>query len=329
MIQVSHLTKLYGPRAAISDLTFDVKKGEIVGFLGPNGAGKSTTMKILTGFMPATDGTATVAGFDVFENPIGVKSNIGFLPETPPVYPEMPVADYLSFAAALHQVPSAQRSRAVDVALEKTGLGEVRKRLIGNLSKGFRQRVGLAQAIVHNPQVLILDEPTVGLDPKQIIEIRELIKSLGGDHTVILSSHILPEVTATCERIIVINKGHIVAEDTIERLTTRINKGLIYSLVVKNPVAAGVEAIRKIEGVTHVTAAGPKIVIEMKPSAKEIRDEIVETAVKKSMGVLEFSSEKVSLEEIFLQLTTIEHDSDSAPHSSTESSNDSSKSTGA
>ena len=315
MIQVSHLTKLYGPRAAISDLTFDVKKGEIVGFLGPNGAGKSTTMKILTGFMPATDGKATVAGFDVFENPIGVKSQIGFLPETPPVYPEMPVQDYLSFAAALHQVASAQRSRAVDVALEKTGLGDVRKRLIGNLSKGYRQRVGLAQAIVHNPPVLILDEPTVGLDPKQIIEIRELIKSLGGDHTVILSSHILPEVTATCERIIVINKGHIVAEDSIERLTTRMNKGLIYSMIVKNPTAVGVEQIRKIDGVGSVTAAGTKIVIEMKPNSKEIRDQIVETAVNKNMGVLEFSSEKVSLEEIFLQLTTIEHSGHAAESS--------------
>jgi ABC-2 type transport system ATP-binding protein len=290
MIQVSHLSKLYGPRAAVRDLSFEVQKGEIVGFLGPNGAGKSTTMKIITGFMPATDGKVTVAGFDVFENPI----------------PEMPVQEYLEFAAHLHQVPKGSVQKAVDMALEKTGLGDVRKRLIGNLSKGYRQRVGLAQTLVHNPQVLILDEPTVGLDPKQIIEIRELIKSLGGDHTVILSSHILPEVTATCQRIIVINQGQIVAEDTIERLTTRIKKGLIYSLTVKNPSTEGVEALRKIEGISGVTATGSKLVVEIKAGSSEVRDKVVETAVNKHMGVLEFSAEKVSLEEIFLQLTTVE-----------------------
>jgi ABC-2 type transport system ATP-binding protein len=235
MIEVSHLTKAYGPRTAVNDLSFEVKKGEIVGFLGPNGAGKSTTMKILTGFMPATSGQARIAGFDVFENPIDVKRNVGFLPETPPVYPEMTVQDYLEFATELHGVARGKVKAAVSNALEKTSLGSVRGRLIGNLSKGYRQRVGLAQALAHNPQVLILDEATVGLDPKQIIEIRELIKSLGGDHTVILSSHILPEVTATCERIIVINRGKIVAEDTIQGLTARLKKGLIYSMTVKNP----------------------------------------------------------------------------------------------
>jgi len=306
MIQVSHLTKLYGPRPAVNDLNFEVKKGEIVGFLGPNGAGKSTTMKILTGFMPATDGKATIGGFDVFENPLDVKRNVGFLPENPPVYPEMQVFDYLEFAAQLHQVRGDLIKRAVSTALEKTALGDVRNRLIGNLSKGYRQRVGLAQALVHNPQVLILDEPTVGLDPKQIIEIRELIKSLGGDHTVILSSHILPEVTATCQRIIVISRGQIVAQDTLEQLTTRIKKGLIYSLVVKTPSPEGVEALRKIDGVGGVTSAGTKLVVELKPGAKEIRDKIVETAVSRGMGVLEFSAERVSLEEIFLQLTTVE-----------------------
>lgn len=309
MIQVSHLTKFYGPRPAIQDLSFSVSQGEIVGFLGPNGAGKSTTMKILTGFMPATEGSARIAGFDVFECPTDVKRNVGFLPETPPVYPEMKVGSYLEFAAALHQVPKKQILAAVDRAIQKTGLEEVRNRLIGNLSKGYRQRVGLAQALVHDPKVLILDEPTVGLDPKQIIEIRELIKSLAGHHTVILSSHILPEVTATCQRIIVINKGKIVAEDTIERLTTRINKGLIYSMTVRNPLVDGIEALRQIEGVSEVTAAGPKLIMEIKPGGKEIRDQIVETAVSRKMGVLEFSAERVSLEEIFLQLTTIENGS--------------------
>jgi ABC-2 type transport system ATP-binding protein len=306
MIQVSHLTKNYGPRNAITDLSFEIQKGEVVGFLGPNGAGKSTTMKILTGFMPATAGKAVVAGFDVFEKPVEVKRNVGFLPENPPVYPEMQVEDYLEFAARLHQLPSTSIPSAVKSILDRTGLGDVRKRLIGNLSKGYRQRVGLAQALVHNPKVLILDEPTVGLDPKQIIEIRELIKSLAGDHTVILSSHILPEVTATCQRIIVISQGRIVAEDTLERLQTRINKGLIYNLNVRQATPAGIETIRKLSGVAGVTVAGTKVIVEIKPGGTEVRDQIVAAAVNQGMGVLEFSAEKVSLEEIFLQLTTVE-----------------------
>lgn len=307
MIHVSHLTKLYGPRAAVQNLSFNVEKGEIVGFLGPNGAGKSTTMKILTGFMPASEGTVKVAGFDVFDQPIEVKRNVGYLPENPPVYPDMQVEDYLEFAGKIHGVSGAKLSAAVDNALQKTALGDVRSRLIGNLSKGFRQRVGLAQALIHNPQVLILDEPTVGLDPKQIIEIRELITSLKGDHTVILSSHILPEVTATCQRIIVINKGQIVAQDSIEQLTTRMKKGLVYSLLVKNANDSSISALKNISGVLNVTGSGTKWVVEMKPGVQEIRDQVVETAVKSGMGVLEFSAEKVSLEEIFLQLTTIEN----------------------
>ncbi len=310
MIQVTSLTKMYGDRTAVQDLSFDVKKGEIVGFLGPNGAGKSTTMKIITGFMPATAGRVSVAGFDVFEQTIDVKKNVGYLPETPPVYLEMSVLDYLKFAAHLHQVPTTKITSMVDLAIQKTNLGEVRKRLIGNLSKGYRQRVGLAQALTHNPQVLILDEPTVGLDPKQIIEIRELIKGLGGEHTVILSSHILPEVTATCHRIIVINRGKIAAEDTIEGLTMKLKKGLIFSLYVKNPTSDGVAALRMIPGVSSVTQTGPKIVIEIAPNQPEIRDQIVATAVAKNLGVLEFSAEKVSLEEIFLQLTTEENASE-------------------
>jgi ABC-2 type transport system ATP-binding protein len=314
MIEVSHLTKMYGPRTAIDDLNFSVQKGEIVGFLGPNGAGKSTTMKILTCFMPATGGKASVAGFDVFDNPLEVKRNIGYLPETPPVYLEMKVQDYVDFAAQLHQVPREKRASAVDSVIGRTGLGDVRKRVIGNLSKGYRQRVGLAQALVHNPQVLILDEPTVGLDPKQIIEIRELIKSLAGDHTVILSSHILPEVTATCQRIIVINKGRIVAQDTIDQLTARMKKGLIYSMVVRKPSSDGVDAIKRLPGVSGVTAAGPKLVIDIKPGTNEVRDAIVETAVTQGMGVLEFSAERLSLEDIFLQLTTEEPSAAAGAH---------------
>lgn len=306
MIEVSGLTKIYGQRMAIEDLNFTVKKGEIVGFLGPNGAGKSTTMKILTGFMPATLGTAKVAGFDVFDDPIQVKKNVGYLPESPPVYFEMVVEDYLHYVAKLHDVTNDKLKPAVEGALEKTGLTQVRKRIIGNLSKGYRQRVGLAQALVHDPQVLILDEPTVGLDPVQIIEIRQLIKSLAGAHTVILSSHILPEVTATCERIIVINKGKIVAQDSIDRLTSRMNQGLIFQMKVKNPSPSGIQAIQSVSGVKNIQQDDRTLSIEILSSQDEIRDKIVEAAVHQNMGVLEFSAEKLSLEEVFLSLTTRE-----------------------
>lgn len=306
MIQVSHLTKMYGPRTAVSDLTFDVKPGEIVGFLGPNGAGKSTTMKILTGFMPATDGKAIIAGHDVFEEPELVKRNVGFLPENPPVYTEMVVEDYLTFAARLHLMPRNKVGAAVRSVIEKTGLGDVRRRLIGNLSKGYRQRVGLAQALTHNPKVLVLDEPTVGLDPKQIIEIRNVIKGLKGEHSVILSSHILPEVTATCERIIVINKGKIVAEDTIESLQARVNRGKIYTLLVKDPKKTGIETIRNLSGVASASASGDRVLVEFKSGSGEARDQVVQAAVEAGMGVLEFGAERVSLEDIFLQLTTVE-----------------------
>jgi ABC-2 type transport system ATP-binding protein len=306
MIEVTGLSKLYGPRAAISNLDFKVEAGEIVGFLGPNGAGKSTTMKILTGFMPASSGSAKVAGFDVFDEPVSVKRNVGYLPEVPPVYPEMVVEDYLSYAARLHEVPKSKLKAAVNQAVEKTGLTQVRRRIIGNLSKGYQQRVGLAQALVHEPKVLILDEPTVGLDPVQIIEIRELIKGLAGHHTVILSSHILPEVTATCQRIIVINKGQIVAQDSIERLTTRMRQGLLYHLDVKDPSPAGLDALRALPGVKQVDLEGHRILVEVLPEGMDLRDRIVEAAVTSKMGVLEFAAEKLSLEEVFLQLTTRE-----------------------
>lgn len=306
MIQVTGLTKQYGPRKAIEDLNFDVKKGEIVGFLGPNGAGKSTTMKIITGFTPASEGTVVVNGHDVFDEPREVKRAIGYLPENPPIYMEMTVSDYLDFAARLNQVAKADLKKQIDWAVEKTNLGDVRKRIIGNLSKGYKQRVGIAQALVHNPAVLVLDEPTVGLDPKQIIEIRELIKGLAGNHTIILSSHILPEVTATCGRIIVINRGKIVAEDTIDGLTLRLKKGLLLQMTVKSPTPNGLDAIRAIPGVTGLATIGPKLVIDLEPNRGEIRDLVARAAVENGMGILEFGAEKVSLEEIFLQLTTSE-----------------------
>lgn len=307
MIHVTALSKHYGPRKAIDGLNFDVKKGEIVGFLGPNGAGKSTTMKILTGFMPASEGDVRVNGFDVFDDPIEVKRSIGYLPESPPIYLEMTVRDFLEFAARLNQVSKSDLKKQIDWALEKTNLGDVSNRIIGNLSKGYKQRVGLAQALVHNPPVLILDEPTVGLDPKQIIEIRELIKSLAGEHTIVLSSHILPEVTATCGRIIVINHGKIVAEDTIDGLTMRLKKGLLLQMTVATANPTGIAAIRAVEGVRGISATGPKLVIELAPNQGEIRDRVAKAAVESGMGILEFGAEKVSLEEIFLQLTTEEN----------------------
>lgn len=316
MIRVTNLTKQYGPRTAVDQLNFSIAKGEIVGFLGPNGAGKSTTMKMITAFMPATSGTAEVAGFDVFKNAIDVKRNIGFLPENPPVYLEMTVRDYLEFAARIHGMDSQVARPAVERVIEKTSLGDVRGRLIGNLSKGYRQRVGLAQALVHNPPVLVLDEPTVGLDPKQIIEIRTLIKSLAGDHTVILSSHILPEVTATCQRIIVINKGRIVAEDSIEHLTARMKRGLSYSLIVKSSNSSLLDGLRKIRGVDAVTdQGGGKIAIAFNKDSADVRDQVVEAAVQGKMGVLEFSPDRVSLEDVFLELTT-EEPSHDASHKS-------------
>jgi ABC-2 type transport system ATP-binding protein len=303
MIQVTGLTKDYGPRTAISGLNFQINRGEIVGFLGPNGAGKSTTMKILTGFMPATHGTAKVAGFDVFTQPLDVKRNVGFLPENPPVYLDMRVCDYLAFCAELHDVPTNKISKAVDRAIERTFLGNVRTRLIGNLSKGFRQRVGIAQAIVHDPKVLILDEPTVGLDPEQIIEIRKLMTGLAGQHTVILSSHILAEVAATCQRVIVIAKGQIRAQDTIENLTTQMQGTVIHSLVVKSANEGGISKIRGITGVKDLRNEGNRLRMELDPSVGEVRDQVVEAAVASGMGVLEFSTNRMSLEEVYLKLT--------------------------
>lgn len=306
MIEVSHLTKSYGSRTAVNDISFSIEKGEIVGFLGPNGAGKSTTMKILTCFMPATSGEAKVAGFDVFDNPMEVKRRVGYLPETPPVYTEMKVKDYLDFAAQIHQVPSNKRKAAVDSALQKTALGDVANRLIQNLSKGYRQRVGLAQALVHDPEVLILDEPTVGLDPGQIIEIRELIKSLAKHHTVILSSHILPEVRATCNRVIVINKGKIVAEDSFDSLEKKIASGATFMLGVSRFSDAGLQALKSISGVTkaEVETGQKRIHLTLQSESSDIREKIIETAVQQKMGVQEFIPERMSLEEVFLKLIT-------------------------
>ncbi len=222
MIEVEDLTKAYGPVTAVDHVSFTVNPGEILGFLGPNGAGKTTTMRILTGYIPATSGTARISGFDVFEDSLEVRRHIGYLPEAPPVYPDMTVASYLDFVLRIKNIPADKRRARLDDALEKTSLGDKRDELIKRLSRGYKQRVGLAQALVHDPDVIILDEPTVGLDPKQIIEVRHLIKGLAGDHTIILSTHILPEVSMTCDRVVIINKGKIVAVDTPQNLTTQL-----------------------------------------------------------------------------------------------------------
>ncbi len=222
MIEVQNLTKRYGRITAVEDISFRVERGEILGFLGPNGAGKTTTMRILTGYLPATEGKAVVAGFDVFDQPVEAKRRTGYLPETPPLYPDMTVQEYLSFVSKIKGVPSAERRERIQQVMKRTRIDDMAHRLTSKLSKGYRQRVGLAQALIHNPDVLILDEPTAGLDPKQIIETRQLIKELAGDHTIVLSTHILPEVAQTCERVIIINKGHVVAVDTPRNLTARL-----------------------------------------------------------------------------------------------------------
>lgn len=304
MIEVTGLTKTYGDRPAIHDLNFTVKKGEVVGFLGPNGAGKSTTMKIITGFMAPTSGLARVAGFDVFEEPIQVKKRIGYLPETPPVYGDMRVRDYLEFVADLKGVDSKNRKKWVDQAIDKTSLGQVSARLIQNLSKGFRQRVGIAQALVSNPEVLILDEPTVGLDPKQVAEIRSLISELRGQHTIILSTHVLPEVQATCERIIIINKGQIVAQDSLENLSALQNGGRRVNLKIKRAHPEFQNRLQKLRGVIRVSTTdnGSQWILDTEGDDLVI-EAIAQEALSSGLGLMEIGSAKADLEDIFLKLT--------------------------
>src|SRR6476660_9040267 len=251
MIKVEGLTKRYARNIAVDNISFEVEKGGIVGFLGPNGAGKTTTMRVLTCFLPPSSGSASVAGFDVLEHPLEVKKRIGYLPETPPVYPEMEVDEYLSFVGRLKGIPSADIARRVDEVMGRCAIGDVRTKLIGKLSKGYRQRVGIAQAIIHNPDVLILDEPTAGLDPKQIIETRELIKELAGDHTIILSTHILPEVSQTCDRVVIINKGHVVAVDTPDNLTARLRGSETMYLQVDDNGTDASGTLQRVPGVTR------------------------------------------------------------------------------
>lgn len=304
MIEVQNITKRYGNLTAIDRVTFSVAKGEVLAFLGPNGAGKTTTMRILTCFMPATDGIAKVAGFDCLEQPMEVKRRIGYLPETPPVYQELTVTEYLTFVARLRGITGREQTAAMDRSIERLALGSVRHRLIGNLSRGYRQRVGLAQALLHDPPVLILDEPTVGLDPKQIIEIRELIKSLAGSHSVILSTHILPEATAVCQRVVIINGGRIVAEDTPDQLSARLRQSEKISLTLKAPPADCLTRLQTIPGVLHVSAGqAPGSFLVECALGQDMRDEIARVVVTQQWGLLELRTISMTLEDVFLKLT--------------------------
>jgi ABC-2 type transport system ATP-binding protein len=312
VIEVQHLSKRYGRVTAVDDVSFRVERGEILGFLGPNGAGKTTTMRILTGYMPATEGKAIVAGFDVFDQPVEAKRRTGYLPETPPLYPDMSVLEYLEFVAKIKGVAPASRASRVKAVMERTRIDDMANRQCGKLSKGYKQRVGLAQALIHNPDVLILDEPTAGLDPKQIIETRQLIKDLAGDHTVVLSTHILPEVSQTCQRVVIINKGKVVAVDTPDNLTARL-RGSETMYVQVDPAGATTTdvgaALSGVAGVTRVVETERRnglIGYEVESEqGRDVRRELARSiVVNGGWGLVELRPMRMSLEEIFLSLTT-------------------------
>jgi ABC-2 type transport system ATP-binding protein len=314
MIDVQQITKRYGQHTAIDRVTFSVAKGEVLAFLGPNGAGKTTTMRILTCFMPPTEGRASVAGYDCLEQSLDVKRRIGYLPETPPVYQELTVQEYLRFVGRLRGLAGAMLTTAMSREIERLGLGSVQHRLIGNLSRGYRQRVGLAQALIHDPPVLILDEPTVGLDPKQIIEIRELIKSLAGSHSVILSTHILPEATAVCQRVVIISGGRIVAEDTPDRLSTRLRHSEKLALTLTRPPGDVEARLRQVDGVLDVHGNGPAGHFLLESHlGKDIREDIARLAVTNNWGLIELKLISMTLEDVFLKLTR--HEEELAPGS--------------
>jgi ABC-2 type transport system ATP-binding protein len=310
VIEVQHLTKRYGRVTAVDDVSFKVERGEILGFLGPNGAGKTTTMRVITGYMPASEGRAVVAGFDVFQQPVEAKRRTGYLPETPPLYPEMTVHEYLSFVARIKGVPPSDRTAQVKSVMERTRIADVATKHCGKLSKGYRQRVGLAQAILHNPDVLVLDEPTAGLDPKQIIETRELIKELAGTHTIILSTHILPEVAQTCQRVVIINKGRVVAVDTPANLTARLRGSETMYVQLDAGVADAAPVLQRVPGVTRVTVSERRDGITSceveSVQGQDIRRDLARAVVTNNWGLLELRPMRMSLEDIFLSLTTEE-----------------------
>jgi ABC-2 type transport system ATP-binding protein len=310
VIEVQHLSKRYGRITAVDDISFRVERGEILGFLGPNGAGKTTTMRILTGYMPATTGKAIVAGFDVFDQPLEAKQRTGYLPETPPLYPDMSVIEYLTFVAKIKGILPAERRQRIARVMERTRVADMANRLCSRLSKGYKQRVGLAQALIHNPDVLILDEPTAGLDPKQIIETRELIKELAGDHTIILSTHILPEVSQTCQRVVIINKGRVVAIDTPDNLTARLRGSETMYLQVDTADADASQALRHVDGVTRVVESERRnglVAYEVNSeTGRDVRRDLARAVVTNGWGLLEMRPMRVSLEDVFLSLITDE-----------------------
>jgi ABC-2 type transport system ATP-binding protein len=306
MIEVRQLCKVYGSRVAVWNVDFRVARGEIVGFLGPNGAGKTTTMRMITGFIPPSSGTASVDGHDVGREPLEVKRRIGYLCEAPPVYREMSVAGYLRFVSEIKRVPRSRRRACIDRAIQLCGLEAVHRRVVGNLSKGYRQRVGLAQAILHEPAVLILDEPTVGLDPTQIIEIRRLIQELSGEQTVVLSTHILPEVTMTCERVVIINEGQIVAEDRIENLTDGVGSVQSVRLRFARADASLATRLGATPGVREVRADTDGSFVVRADAGDDARERIAAEAVASGAGLLEMARQTATLEEVFLRLVTEE-----------------------
>ena len=310
MIEVQHLTKRYGRVTAVDDVSFRVERGEILGFLGPNGAGKTTTMRILSGYMPATEGRANVAGYDIFDKPVEAKRRIGYLPETPPLYPDMTVREYLDFVARIKGVPAKEKKERVTSVMARTHVADMADRHCAKLSKGYRQRVGLAQALIHNPDVLILDEPTAGLDPKQIIETRELIRSLGGDHTIVLSTHILPEVAQTCHRVVIINKGRVVAVDTPDNLTARLKGAETMYVQVDTDADDAGPVLSALPGVSRIAISeqrGTLIGFEVESErGTDVRRDLARAIVSRGWGLLELRPMRMSLEEVFLQVTTEE-----------------------
>jgi ABC-2 type transport system ATP-binding protein len=315
MIKVEGLSKRYARNIAVDDVSFEVQKGQIVGFLGPNGAGKTTTMRILTCFLPPTSGSANVAGFDVMQHPMEVKKRIGYLPETPPLYPDMEVGEYLTFVGRLKGIAGNELARRVDEVSERCAVADVRKKLIQKLSKGYRQRVGLAQAIIHNPDVLILDEPTSGLDPKQITETRSLIKGLSGDHTIILSTHILPEVEQICEQVIIISKGKVVAKDSVDNLTNRLrgSESIAVGVESRNGAIDALVVQQRLEQVAGVSRVLPResrekrLLFELESlQGRSIRGDVARAVVDSGWDLTELRPVAMSLEEVFLQLTGTE-----------------------
>lgn len=312
MIEIDHVSKYYGDFPAVTDISFNVSKGEILGFLGPNGAGKSTTMKMLTGFLPPSSGTVRVAGADIVSDSLEARRHIGYLPETVPLYTDMEVTDYLKFMGRIRGMSSNAVAHRTAEVIDQVNLGEYRNTHIGKLSKGFRQRVGIAQAILHEPDVLVLDEPTIGIDPIQVVETRRLIKSLGGDHTLVISSHILPEVSMICERVIIINEGQIVAEDTPDMLSTRLRGVESIELDVKGPSKDIADAIQAVEGVTdvehrYVQSGGHTTYIITSGADLELRSRLASVIIGGGWELLRLQSIGMTLEEIFLQVTTEEN----------------------